>query len=180
MSLTKSKLIICWRCVLKNWWFFNNNSHSDILILAVNFCFIPDEIKITVKAQNRRIYVGPKHLVNGEDLDKKSGAELGSLWLAVERGSGQFRLDRSAYVADKIIDHSTEGQEIWGASEKDMVLYNSEQARLGINVINNEREPFRLQIRDGVKILHVGTGHKALEAIDYLYRNLHEPLRPAA
>ena len=80
-----------------------------------------------IKQQNRRIYVMPVHLVEGDFaekfvLGKASGAALASRSLPASVGGYQeITFYNSIYVADKAVDVTGEGQVVLGASEKSMV-----------------------------------------------------------
>ena len=105
-------------------------------------------------------------------------------------------------VADKAVDVTSEGQRVIGASERNMIvggIYWSDQApeegvvnlsvrpfedgsqtylgevgvRMAINVTMNSYESPKLERVEGVPILHIGTGIKALEAISHLYDRLY-------
>lgn len=171
-----------------------------------------ERLNVVVKAQNRRVYVMPMHIVDGDELTKQAGARFGGRSLTHDKlGSNYlggyelehiaYRLENSIYVADKVADTTGEGQRIIAASERSMVLgydffatepdeganilsrhrfpggdklpfMGNVAARLAINVTLDDALP-RMEYVEGVPILHIGSGNKALEAITHFYRQFH-------
>lgn len=154
-----------------------------------------------IKKQNRRIYIIPKHLVSGAgDLNKIGGVVLGSSILEANYGYPEHTHANSIYVADKAADVTSEGQLVIGASEKSMIAgvtyfvgevppgvkvikeheYNPQYGlhiaevgnKLTINITMDDTLP-TVNTVEGVKMLHLGSGLKSLEAITHLYARLH-------
>ncbi len=85
-----------------------------------------------VKKQNRRVYVTPMHTFDQVELNKHTGATLGSKELEMPKHNYMlgpyelenlvYRVENSIYIADKAVDKTGEGQEIIGASEKSMII----------------------------------------------------------
>lgn len=103
---------------------------------------------VIVKSQNRRVYVTPMHIHDG-DLNKHDAALFGSKALESPKHGYQlggyelehlaYRLENSIYVADKAVDTTGEGQRVISASEKSMILgfhYFSTQPDEGANILN--------------------------------------------
>jgi hypothetical protein len=132
-----------------------------------------------LKKPNRRVYEPVQHIVDGEDqvrLTKYNGVVVGARTLGQE-----FDLDNSIYVADNVVDETKgEGSKVLGGSERSMIKNGGKQARMAINVTMKENDAPRIDNVEGVKVLHIGSGAKALEAIDFLYRRVHDYVAPAA
>jgi len=128
---------------------------------------------VIVKRPNRRVYQPTQHVVDGQLLlpwSKYSGVGVGSKDLGPE-----FDLDDSIYIADGIVDKTMgEGNTVLGGSERSMVKNGDKKVRMAFNVTMDNQLP-RLEYVEGVKILNIGSGAKALEAIDFLYNNLYKP-----
>ena len=127
-----------------------------------------------IKASNKRVYVPTQHIYDPEDgsfigLSKHNGVVIGSK-LAYDK----FYLGNAIYVADNAVD-STRGEHavVLGASERSMIKNGRSQARMAFNVTMNNAALPTMEHVEGVKILNIGSGLKALEAIDFLYRHLH-------
>ena len=94
---------------------------------------LEERINVIVKNQNRRVYVTPMHIVDGDNLTKQSAARFGGTHLTFENlrtsslGAHElehlaYRIENSIYVADKAVDTTGEGQRIISASERSMIL----------------------------------------------------------
>jgi len=132
------------------------------------------KITVLVKGPNRRIYVMPRHNLFGEVMSKQSGAVIGSQHMSLLPGyhPGVYNLEKSAYIADKAVDTTGEGQQVIGAAERSMIVGSSANCRLAVNVTMNDKPP-RMYWVEGVPILDIGSGLKALEAMAYFYKRLH-------
>ena len=127
-----------------------------------------------VKSSNKRVYVPTRNVYDEQSgssagLSKYSGVVIGSRLV----DGSQFNLSNSLYVADNAID-STQGEHavVLGASERSMIKNGGKQAKMAFNITMNSDMP-RMEYVEGVKILNIGSGAKALEAIDFLYKALH-------
>ena len=143
-----------------------------------------------IKKQNRRIYISPAEInhkdpdtVGNLTFDKAPGAYAASEELNAEKGYQIYTQSMSIYVADGLIDRTRgEGNMVLAKSEKSMLVNENtprDKARLGINVTMNDETPGMSHL-EGVKILNIGSGAKALEAINFLYRTVHAELPNAA
>lgn len=128
------------------------------------------------------------------------GRELHRLGVS---GYREFNIGNSVYIADKAVDLTGEGQTVIGSSERSMIrgfTYFVGTIPEGVNVAREYRElpgvdgnnfhlvdvNTRLAINvtmdnalpritevEGVKVLHLGSGGKALEALELLYNKIH-------
>ncbi|MBI2660040.1 hypothetical protein HYX07_02670 [Candidatus Woesearchaeota archaeon] len=87
---------------------------------AIREMQVEDKIALPlVKKQNRRVYLMPKLGETGKAVAEISKAA--GVWLAYHQQDGDFVFANSLYVADKAADVTGEGQEVVGASEKNMI-----------------------------------------------------------
>lgn len=126
-----------------------------------------------VKISNKRVYIPTRHVhhPNGPiaDLSKYNGVVAGS---ALKEDT-QFELRGSIYIADYAVDKTRgEGAEVLGASERSMIKNGVDMVRLALNITMDDKPPMVEHV-EGVKILNIGSGLRALEAIDLMYRLLH-------
>lgn len=144
---------------------------------AINSLGLSDSIgPEIIKLSNRRVYLPVQHIGTQLALNKYNGALTG----ASSMGMPEFDLDRAIYVADTIIDVTRdEGNRVLGASEESMVKNGQKTVRMAFNVTMDGALP-TIEHVTGVKILNIGSGAKALEAIDFLYRKLHSGYEPVA
>ncbi|MBI3109825.1 hypothetical protein HYZ06_02170 [Candidatus Daviesbacteria bacterium] len=107
-----------------------------------------DQATVIVKGQNRRVYVTPMHIHDG-DLIKHDAAQFASRVLAHDIFGSYlspyalehlvYRLENSIYVADQAVGTTDEGQRIISASERSMILgfdYFSTQPDEGANILS--------------------------------------------
>ncbi len=132
----------------------------------------PDIIKLS----NRRVYLPVQHIgASRLALNKCNGA-----WIETSSMRGyDFNLKRAVYVADNIVDVTKgEGNKVLGASEESMVKNGGNQVRMAFNITMDNSSLPAIEYIGEVKILNIGSGAKALEAIDLLYRMLHSGYKP--
>jgi len=111
----------------------------------------------------------------------------------------RYDIEDSIYTADKAVDQTTEGEKVIGASEASMIVrdglflkpispdanaigdtkyeddevkFSKMSSRLAINITLDESPP-SVEYVQGVPVLHLGSGLKALEALEYLYQQIH-------
>lgn len=84
---------------------------------------LEDNLSVLVKKQNRRIYVMPNHLLDHRKLNKYGGVELASQLLQLWgfESYPDYTMSNSIYIADKVIDRTSDGQEVIGPPERSMV-----------------------------------------------------------
>jgi len=127
-----------------------------------------------VKNPNRRVYEPVQHIIDGHEqvqLTKYNGVVVGSKALGSE-----FDISDSVYIADNAVDETKEeGSKVLGGSERSMIKNGGKQVRMSFNVTMNNYDLPRMDNIEGVKILHIGSGAKALEVIDFLYNQLYRP-----
>lgn len=112
-------------------------------------------LNMLIKKQNRRVYVSTRHLVDGTELSKRSGAEFGSRTLAFHLQEGitqypmapEYQMGNAIYIADKAVDITTEGQKVIGASERNMitgslVYLGDSLPEEGMNVVRLTQIPY--------------------------------------
>lgn len=85
---------------------------------------LEDNLSVLVKKQNRRIYVMPNHLFDHRKLNKYEGVELASQLLQLWgfESFPEYTMSNSIYVADKVIDRTSDGQEVIGPPERSMIV----------------------------------------------------------
>lgn len=114
-----------------------------------------------------------------------------------------YSIPDSVYIADKAVDTTGEGQIVIGASERSMIVgltyfvgkpmpgmkvvrthsvipqpeggnlhFADVGTRLAFNITMDDADPSITDV-EGVRVLHIGSGGKALEALEHLYGKLY-------
>lgn len=96
----------------------------DRYMEAIQDLKLGERVAVLTKLQNRRNYVLPRHNFKGDALSKYSGAIIGSQCMSFTPGYHPrvYELENSLYIADKAVDLTGEGQQVIGASEKNMIV----------------------------------------------------------